>query len=270
MKKPSPHGACAICGELGTLTFEHVPPHGAYNDRRVEVLSGTQALGLVPGEVRRGRISQRGVGDYYTCGACNNAAGGRYVPEYRRWVEYGFGVLGQLEDPALLDSHIDGRIVDVSFTAVKPLLFLKQVAYMLMCVNGPSLGLRYPELRRFVLSKECTGLPEALHFHLGLIYGPGARMVGGVAVTTTKGEGMTLLSEVAFPPYSCVLRIGDPYEPLSPCEIGHFARCQPDQVADVELSLRYGFSHLAFPSDYRSTAALEKDRSANLAGPPTE
>ena len=264
MSKPTVNGVCACCGEHGKLTFEHVPPRSCYNDRSAQLLEGTKALGLVPGEIGRGRIQQRGAGGYYTCARCNSATGNMYVPETIGWVQRGAGVLNSIGDFDGQDARPYSRFVGVTFDGVKPLLFLKQVVYMFLCVNGPGFTEAHPDLRRFVLSRDNREMSDLCHFHIALTCGPNARSVAGSAVANTRTGGFTYISDISFPPFSYAMWLGQPYENLAPCEITHYKAYGPSEVCDVNLLLQVGFTHMAFPSDHRSRAALEAQGRASL------
>lgn len=252
-----------MCREHGDLTFEHIPPKSCYNDRAVELLKGEQIIGLEPGEVRRGRVQQRGAGDYCTCASCNNATGRLYVPETRRWVERGADLLGRIGDREGQDTAPFFRFIDVAFLGVTPLLFLKQVVFMFLCVNGPGFSAAHPDLATFVLNRESQDLSDVCHFHLGLTWGPGARSVGGSGVASTATRNVTYLSDISYAPFTYTMWLGQPYALLTPCEITHFKACGQSEVRDVSMRLQVGFTHLAFPSDHRSRAAIEAQAEAS-------
>ena len=65
-------GKCRICGEIGELTFEHVPPHAAFNNKSVKILEGMDAISKALVSDKSGRIQQKGMGAYTLCGKCNN------------------------------------------------------------------------------------------------------------------------------------------------------------------------------------------------------
>ena len=78
-------GECCICGTFGELTFEHVPPRAAFNDRRVFEAKLDSLLGgqWKPGTpITKGRYVQRGVGRHSLCGKCNNDTGTGYGQAY--------------------------------------------------------------------------------------------------------------------------------------------------------------------------------------------
>src|ERR1700740_102769 len=79
-------GICRLCGSYGPLSFEHVPPHAAFNNHRVVVISFDKYLGAVNlDEIRGGRVQQRGVGAYTLCVQCNNDTGAWYGSAYAEW-----------------------------------------------------------------------------------------------------------------------------------------------------------------------------------------
>ncbi len=268
MGKRTRKGVCAVCCEYAELSFEHIPPRSCYNNRSMEFLTGTKVFERAPGAVMRGTISQRGAGGQYTCGQCNNAAGRWYVPETIQWVARGVEVLSRIGDREGQDTRPFSRFVNVVFSGVKPLLFLKQVVYMFLCINGPGFTVRHPDLRAFVLDRESTNMSDECHFHIGLTWGPGARSVAGSAVTDLRRSGATYISDISFPPFTYAMWLGQPYHALAPCEITRFKSYEASQVCDVPLALQVGFTHLAFPSDHRSRAAIElqSEASRKLSG----
>lgn len=256
-------GTCAICGQYGDLTFEHIPPRSCYNNRSVEILRGMKTMDLSGDKQHRGQIQQRGAGDYHSCRRCNNATGRMYVPETIRWVQRGAEVLNQIGDRDGQDRQPYPRFVNVVFFGVKPLLFLKQVVYMFLCINGPGFSAAHPDLRAFVLNRESQDLPDVHHFHVALTWGPGARSVAGTAVADISSGGTTYLSDISFPPFSYVMWLGQHYRALAPCEITDFKRFDATEMRDVRLPLQVGFTHLVLPSDYRSRAELDRQADAS-------
>jgi hypothetical protein len=258
MGRQTKRGVCAVCREYGDLSFEHIPPRSCYNDRSLKLLEGTKAINLAPGELRPGRIQQRGAGGYYTCGRCNNRTGNLYVPETIQWVERGAEILRLIGDREGQDARSYTRFVGVAFVGVRPLLFLKQVVYMFLCINGPGFTAVHPDLRAFVLDRDNTEMSGVCHFHLGLTWGPGARSVGGSAVSTTARRGPAYVSDISFPPFTYTMWLGERQEMFTPCEITHYGSYGPSEVCDVHLALQVGFTHVAYPSDHRSRAAIEQ------------
>lgn len=64
MARKKVEGTCLICGTYGKLSFEHVPPKSAFNNREVVKVGLDKAITVGPYDKIKGRIEQRGAGDY--------------------------------------------------------------------------------------------------------------------------------------------------------------------------------------------------------------
>ncbi len=79
-------GECCICGLLGKLSYEHVPPEAAYNDQRVFEQSLQEMLTAEEeGRKPKGKWAQRGAGRYTLCEKCNVNTGVWYGKTYVNW-----------------------------------------------------------------------------------------------------------------------------------------------------------------------------------------
>src|SRR5438552_9354996 len=78
-------GVCHLCGTEGRLSFEHVPPKAAFNNRPVVAYGFEEAIKAGPENSGKGRIQQRGAGAYTLCGKCNNDTGRWYGKHYAAW-----------------------------------------------------------------------------------------------------------------------------------------------------------------------------------------
>ena len=63
-------GRCNICGKLGNLTEDHVPPKGSITPEKVGVRSLVQTMKAV--DSRIGQLFQNGVKFRTLCSTCNN------------------------------------------------------------------------------------------------------------------------------------------------------------------------------------------------------
>lgn len=74
---------CRICREApATLSYEHVPPRAAFNDEPTTVYGLADWLAREEdGQMRGGRIEQRGAGASTLCARCNNNTGSWYGTE---------------------------------------------------------------------------------------------------------------------------------------------------------------------------------------------
>lgn len=65
-------GPCNICGIVGALTEDHVPPKGVSRLSQVVMLNIIDLLNVEKPQKKSGRISQNGVKFRTLCGKCNN------------------------------------------------------------------------------------------------------------------------------------------------------------------------------------------------------
>src|ERR1035437_7222226 len=86
-------GECHLCGTVGPLTKEHIPPQSALLSRnlRLWVYQGDAALDDHHG--RGGRQYQGGFYDWVLCGRCNNLCGLEYINDFTDWSRWGIEVL---------------------------------------------------------------------------------------------------------------------------------------------------------------------------------
>ena len=87
-KKTDIYGYCALCGKYKKMTFEHIPPKGAFNDRKAKIISGTSYInGLTKTDFvdlkdLPYKEQQKGKGLNSICAECNNLTGSYYGNAY--------------------------------------------------------------------------------------------------------------------------------------------------------------------------------------------
>ena len=218
----APEGPCAICGVVGPLTFEHIPPRSAFNSERAFTRTFDQASAVHPLDSFRGRIKQGGLGEFSLCAACNNATGDWYAKEYASWAQ----------QAAVLLQRADSDPVGTYLYHGFPLRFFKQAIAMFMSIDRPSLTNRRPELRRFLLSRRARGYDPTLRLYG--FYNPSTRRRrhSMVAHLRTDGGGPpTIFSEMTAFPFGFVLCDGTP--PPDP------------RLADLTFLAGYGYEEFA-------------------------
>jgi hypothetical protein len=73
-----------------------------------------------------------------------------------------------------------------------------------------------------------------------------------------RGETEQLV-ELAYPPFSCVLSLaGD--AAIETTNITGFSELRVNEVCIVDLDLLNGFGHTPFPADFRTLAAVDRER----------
>jgi hypothetical protein len=150
-------GTCHICGAYGDLSFEHVPPKSAFNDRRIVTVGYETMINLGPYERPSGRIQQRGAGAYTLCASCNNNTGRWYAKDFASWCVQAADVLIKTDfNPKIFTPHY-----------IYPLRVLKQIVTMFFSVNDKDAFRKAnTELVEFVLNPKRPYLSPKYRFFL--------------------------------------------------------------------------------------------------------
>ncbi len=128
------HGPCNICGSVGRLTDDHVPPKGCRNvsTARMSQLFQILSEGRLPTQWRQ---AQGGVKYRTICGKCNNGLlGAEYDPSLIEWCSHIDQFLSALRSGIRLPSH--------TATEIRPNRILRSViGHMLAAaVDRPATG----------------------------------------------------------------------------------------------------------------------------------
>jgi hypothetical protein len=246
-------GTCCICGTDGPLSFEHVPPRAAFNDRRVFEADMPKLIGAGGNLFKQeldGAWAQRGAGEYTLCSSCNNKTGSWYGPAYVEWAI----------QAARLTAASRGTLSMAYPYRIFPLRVLKQVVTMFFSACGPGLGTKYPDLARLVLNQKHRYLPYGIRVFAYLVHplkSASYRQSGVTGyVNYERGLKRHVFAEIAFAPFGFILTLeGEPIgTPL--CEITGFAECSYDwwETRFLELPVMPVVSW--FPGDFRTKDEL--------------
>jgi hypothetical protein len=261
-------GTCCICGAQGELSFEHVPPAAAFNDRRIfeANINALLAGKWSPGErMEDGKYKQRGAGRYSLCGKCNNDTGGWYGTPY---VDVARQAMIRLQAS-------DGEMSLAYPYGMFPLRFLKQIVAMFFSACGPSLREKNPDLVRFVLNREERRLPPQIRFFAYLHHPTKSTCIRQSGLTGMLLNGKQhLFSEIAFPPFGLVMTVDCP--PVHPelCEITHLNQFNYRARDVIYLKLPVFPVNTWLPGDIRTVERVRQDVEENrklgsiFLGPP--
>ena len=251
-------GLCRICGIEEDMTFEHVPPAAAGNDRRARAASSwAAATSSTPLKFpANGWVSvQRGVGGYVFCGPCNHALGRRVVPAYARLAETMTDALIRHAQQA---GHLPGTI-DLSLPDWPLDIVARAGLAAVMAVNAHDRLLRrHPQLTDLVLHGTGT-LPAGLRLGLTLVVGPRARI--SAPVCSASPAGCSVFAEAAMQPFAWTLSFAVP--PLSSlqrsADVSHWLRDKrAAQGAPRSIAVPVGFLDSPLPGDYRPASDIEE------------
>lgn len=242
-------GICHICGSHGRLSFEHVPPRAAFNDRPVLLAKFEDMLNAGWGEEPPTTVQQKGAGAYTLCESCNNSTGSWYGRHFVDWCHQGMSIL----------ARASGRPSLIYMQYVFPLSILKQIVAMFFSANGAQFHSKHQPLVRFVLNREENQLPARYRVYTYYNAEGRLRNLGVVARGSfSRGETHTF-SEITFPPFGYVLTIdsGAPDDQLF--DITDFRTYRYREFAVLNLRLPVLPTHSPIPGDYRTAERLERD-----------
>jgi hypothetical protein len=240
-------GKCHICGNTRELSFEHVPPRAAFNDKRVIRAKFEETIGLGPDEIVKGPIQQRGVGEYTLCVKCNSDTGGWYGGKFVAWCYQAMEILIKSK----------GKPTLIYLNYLFPLAIIKQIIAMFFSVNVNTFCDANPELVRFVLVKEKKYLSPKYRFFV--YYNTTGRfrfsgIVGQIQMINEFGS-MTkprIMSEITFPPFGYLMTIDSEPPDNRLIEISHFARHDYNEFRVMTMKFPVLPTHTIYPGDYRT------------------
>ena len=244
-----PTGPCHLCGAVGPLSFEHVPPEAAFNDRKVVTPDARKAFelkNLDDLERLTGPQSQRGQGGHTLCIPCNNNTGHWYGPNYVAWVYQGAAFLSKLGGTSYLALPYH----------LLPLRVIKQLVCMFFSVNSSAFREDHPYLEQFVLNREMKYLPPKYKIYVGYLKATRSRAAGVTGSMTLNDDAAVqatrIYSEISFPPFAYILSIDSPQPEHQMLDISFFASYGYTEFATLNLPLPTLSIYTPFPGDFRS------------------
>lgn len=243
---------CRLCGKDAGL-IEVTIPSGAGSDP-------ARAVGL-SAWLGRGRGDARGA--LTLCPVCNEIAEDWYVPELGTWLRAGANAIETGKPDAKLARDPHPSWTSTELRGVKPARLLKQALTMLLAIAPPGFALgEHADLAAYAQAPGRRGLPARYQVYLTLYRGPFARFVGYSAQLDARSGRPIELLELAYPPFSFVLSLNGEAA-IETTNISEFAELGIDDTCIVDLDLLNGFGHTPFPADFRTLAAVERDREAD-------
>jgi len=239
------HGQCHLCGCIGPLSFEHVPPSAAYNDRAVieadikRMLSAEREEEL---DDPSGDIKQKGAGGFTLCAPCNNKTGSWYGPAYVDFVQQVVNFSIREDTPT--------RIVPL--VTIKPLRVLKMILTMFCSACPPSFAAADPDLVRYLLNREARIYPRQLSISASLHplwRSRLARQAGLTGMLHMSGRSHTF-AEIAFPPFNFIMSVNSAPPDDRLTDISWFRLFDLDENAQCGIPLHNLPVRSAFPGHY--------------------
>ena len=248
MGKRTKFGKCHLCSADGPLSFEHVPPKAAFNDRPVvrSAMEDFLAAGDSPealDEITGGVKEQRGLGAYTLCRKCNNDTGAWYGNAYVQWAYQGLRIANYAQTaPSLVHTF-----------NIFPLRIIKMIICMFFSANHDEWSNAWPELVKFVLNKDQKHINPKIRVYAYFTLSPRSRQSALVgSFSTGAGGAFSFFSEISFPPWGYVLTVDSAPPDKRLVDISEFARYSYNDWKPINLRFSLLPIYSRFPGDFRT------------------
>ena len=255
MKKKGVEGYCHICGEFTKLTFEHIPPHKAFNYTPARVIQGDEAIKLVTENGRlpwdtsnlRYKNMQKGMGGYTLCGQCNNLTGTLYGDMYI--------LTAHSMVKLMLENNLKvNEMYTIHINNIKLSRFARQVLSM-FCSTCPSLREQFPQIKDILLKKEKLVNPP-FKIKAYLLRNTKISYTGIMAILTIS-VGVKSVAQIDAFPFSFVLELDD-FSNSDGWDITKYLTMDIDDEINEDIRIKYIEHNTMFPNDFRTKDLLEK------------
>jgi hypothetical protein len=267
MIRKKAEGKCHICGYIGKLSFEHVPPAKAFNEHKAYIYQGTEILrnkvDRLPWDLThlKREQSQRGFGFYTLCGRCNNNTGNWYAGAFIEFMYQGLEIL---------KVEYGKKIINCNFRNIYPLKIIKQIITMFFSANSPEFADKQYDLKAFVLSKEKRYLdPNKYGLYIYFLTPGGlSKFLGLSGILNLENKSLRIVSEIDTPPFGFVLDIKPKPEIMKDFNfiniIGIANEYEYTDKLDIFLKIPLLEINTYLPLDYRTKDEIIINRLRNL------
>lgn len=276
-------GKCALCGKECEMSFEHIPPRAAFNNRPTKMYTGEKLLAdgnRMPWDVQGLQYlnRQRGSGLFSLCEHCNNLTGAWYGDTYQEMAQIVASTFRKWTD----ETNIGIGIRDVygarfikqvlsmfcsvnSFDALEPYrhpravadkgqhspLFQTLIDAQMALVSATNL---MDELRTFVLDRDAVGLDRRkFKVCMYLTRSPLLKLNGLSTVINIESNSFVTVSEITAYPFGFLLFVNPPegirYQGV---DITPLADWGYNDKATIEFPLQIVEMNTYLPNDFRS------------------
>jgi hypothetical protein len=246
---------CKICGFVGELSFEHVPPEKAFNNNRfyyeasLEELSklGISDIDFSSPQIKL-RKKQGGIGFNSICRKCNNLTGIWYAKDFIKWVHQSMSIL----------LKANGRPTLYYPTFFFPLRVIKQIVTMFFSVNQDVFRNVEPQLVSFILEKEKRFLDPKYKIYCYYNIEGQSRYKGNSFIGNLHSRDIIHISEISFPPFGFVMTIDSKKPDDRLTDISHFADFPYNHWTDYYQRFNVLPTYLPYlPGDYRTKEEIQ-------------
>ncbi len=232
-------GYCALCGKYEKLSFEHVPPQSAFNNKPIFVQTHEHLIDKNSYLYGKRKRSNRGLGGYSLCESCNKNTGDWYARDFGDFAHQGMKIIKEQK----------GRYNISGEYNIKPLNVIKQILTMFMSADKLGILKSQKDLVDFILTKQKVGIPERYRIFLYSTLSPNKRIIGYTIVSTDSA--IQKWSEISFPPFGFLLAEESEAAHNDMCDISSFGKFNYNEQTSVEVTSAYLNVNSPLIGDYR-------------------
>jgi len=181
---------CALCGKLDVLSFEHLPPQCAFNNKPILAQGHNELVEEQNPMFGKYRRSQRGYGKYSLCKSCNNNTGNWYVKDFCQFVEQGMVSLKNNTSQWVCESNL----------LIKPQNVIKQILLMFTVADASGVIANLSGVREYLLERSSIRFPRGIRIYLYSNVSVSKRMIGH-CIAYHPLHGICQWGEINFKPF---------------------------------------------------------------------
>lgn len=221
-------GNCHLCGEFKELTFEHIPPKAANNNRPILIQKHEHLFDTNSFVYGKSIRSNQGAGAYCFCESCNNNTGTWYARDFSSFINQ---TISHFENNKIINDY---NLIPIDF---KPLNVLKQILTMFLAIDHSSFLKDDKELVDFILKKENIKLSEKYQVYIYNTFSNKKRRYG-IQWNNLNGY-MCTHSEITFNPFGYFLTVDSPPPIETMTNITDFKKFQFNEQMNFIIPLFY-------------------------------
>jgi hypothetical protein len=250
-------GICRLCGNYDKLTFEHIPPKKAFNNKQILLRTLKE---LTDEKSKYRQPFNKGLGRYSLCERCNNLTGKWYGGAFVDFVEQGL---------AYYESVKTSKVLTLPYY-IRPLNVLKQILMMMLAMQPQNAPTFHKELKRYLLNRQSLQLPYEYKVYLYYFAAGQLRFESGTSILDIyKPASSMVLAEVTIPPFGYFVTSVDKTrkslaEENGLFDITWFNQFQYNVWTRLHLKIPSKETHFPTPLDYRTFEDMEKESKQEL------
>jgi len=186
---------CALCRKPSKMTYEHIPPQCAFNNKLIFVQRyehfGDETSQLYGKKMR----SNRGFGKHCLCASCNSSTGNWYVKDFCKFTEQALEILNNCKTIPFVRGVYQ----------IKPQTVLKQILMMFVAADSSGVLISKAGVAHYLLNRESAAFPNKIKIFLYSNQSTHKRMLGYCFVGDLVTGRVSQWSELNFKPFGYFL-----------------------------------------------------------------